>query len=415
MEALEHADLGALTRDGGQAPRSGRSELRRRRGHRLPSRPGAADPGRRRVGRVEARSWRSAPGRSRRSWPMSTATAGSSRPACVPTRVIESADHFEPWMMGVDDPGARDTWPGSTSCAGPTASCGCSRTTSAPRPASPTCWPRAGRRGPPICPWRHRRHGATRRRRYDMLGQTLRDAAPAGGEDPLGGPALRRAAEQRLVGARARSRGRSASRWSPATSLFSRGGRLRAEVDGHAATGGRGLPPHRRGPPARTTTAEPPGSPTLLLEPLRRGTLAVVNPLGCGVADDKLVHAYVEEMVRFYLGEEPLLRSVPTLRPRRPRGARRALLADRRAGGQAAQRAAAARASWSAPTRSRGRRLRQIARRVTDSPQELDRPGARGAVDPSDGVRRPARAAPRGPAPVRDRRRGEVPSRARGR
>jgi len=30
------------------------------------------------------------------------------------------------------------------------------------------------------------------------------------------------------------------------------------------------------------------------------------------VADDKLVHAYVEEMVRFYLGEEPLLESVHT-------------------------------------------------------------------------------------------------------
>jgi len=30
------------------------------------------------------------------------------------------------------------------------------------------------------------------------------------------------------------------------------------------------------------------------------------------VADDKLVHAYVEEMIRFYLDEQPILRSVPT-------------------------------------------------------------------------------------------------------
>lgn len=51
----------------------------------------------------------------------------------------------------------------------------------------------------------------------------------------------------------------------------------------------------------------------LLLAPVRRGTLAVVNPFGAGLADDKLVHAYVEKMVRFYLGEEPLLRSVRTL------------------------------------------------------------------------------------------------------
>ncbi len=44
----------------------------------------------------------------------------------------------------------------------------------------------------------------------------------------------------------------------------------------------------------------------------RRATLACVNAFGTGVADDKLVHGYVEEMVRFYLGEEPLLASVPT-------------------------------------------------------------------------------------------------------
>jgi len=42
------------------------------------------------------------------------------------------------------------------------------------------------------------------------------------------------------------------------------------------------------------------------------GTLACVNAPGTGVADDKLVHAYVEDLVRFYLGEEPLVRSVPS-------------------------------------------------------------------------------------------------------
>jgi len=62
--------------------------------------------------------------------------------------------------------------------------------------------------------------------------------------------------------------------------------------------------------------SHPDGRPTrfgeLLAEPLRRGTVAVVNAFGTGVADDKLAHAYVEEMIRFYNGEEPLLRSVPT-------------------------------------------------------------------------------------------------------
>ena len=50
----------------------------------------------------------------------------------------------------------------------------------------------------------------------------------------------------------------------------------------------------------------------LLLEPLRAGTLSVVNAFGTGVADDKLLHAYVEDLIRFYLGEEPLLPSVRT-------------------------------------------------------------------------------------------------------
>jgi carboxylate-amine ligase len=49
-----------------------------------------------------------------------------------------------------------------------------------------------------------------------------------------------------------------------------------------------------------------------LYEPLRAGTLTCVNGFGTGVADDKLVHAYVEEMIRFYLHEEPLLPSVRT-------------------------------------------------------------------------------------------------------
>lgn len=50
----------------------------------------------------------------------------------------------------------------------------------------------------------------------------------------------------------------------------------------------------------------------LLIEPVRAGRLGLVNQYGTGVADDKLTHAYVEDMIRFYVGEEPVLRSVPT-------------------------------------------------------------------------------------------------------
>jgi uncharacterized circularly permuted ATP-grasp superfamily protein len=50
----------------------------------------------------------------------------------------------------------------------------------------------------------------------------------------------------------------------------------------------------------------------LLLPALRSGRLRCVNAFGSGLADDKLAHAYVERMVDFYLGEAPLLRSVPS-------------------------------------------------------------------------------------------------------
>lgn len=44
-----------------------------------------------------------------------------------------------------------------------------------------------------------------------------------------------------------------------------------------------------------------------------RGRVALRNAPGNGVADDKLVYAYVPEMIRYYLGEKPVLASVPTL------------------------------------------------------------------------------------------------------
>ena len=47
-----------------------------------------------------------------------------------------------------------------------------------------------------------------------------------------------------------------------------------------------------------------------LLPGLASGRLRVVNPFGTGLADDKRTYAYVEDLVRFELGEEPLVRSV---------------------------------------------------------------------------------------------------------
>lgn len=50
----------------------------------------------------------------------------------------------------------------------------------------------------------------------------------------------------------------------------------------------------------------------LLLEPWRAGRVGMVNCYGTGVADDKSVYAHVDDMVRYYLHEEPRIRSVPT-------------------------------------------------------------------------------------------------------
>jgi carboxylate-amine ligase len=50
---------------------------------------------------------------------------------------------------------------------------------------------------------------------------------------------------------------------------------------------------------------------SVLIEPLRRGSVRVLNAFGTGIADDKRTYVYVERLVRFYCGEEPLLRSVP--------------------------------------------------------------------------------------------------------
>ena len=49
-----------------------------------------------------------------------------------------------------------------------------------------------------------------------------------------------------------------------------------------------------------------------LLGPLAAGTLRVINAFGTGVADDKRTFPYVEELVRFFCAEEPLLRSIPS-------------------------------------------------------------------------------------------------------
>lgn len=49
-----------------------------------------------------------------------------------------------------------------------------------------------------------------------------------------------------------------------------------------------------------------------LMEVYRSGRLGLANALGTGIADDKVIYAYVPEMIRYYLGEDPILSNVPT-------------------------------------------------------------------------------------------------------
>jgi uncharacterized circularly permuted ATP-grasp superfamily protein len=51
-----------------------------------------------------------------------------------------------------------------------------------------------------------------------------------------------------------------------------------------------------------------------LLRAWRAGTVAIANAPGAGVADDKVVYAYVPDIIRYYLGEEPAIANVPTYR-----------------------------------------------------------------------------------------------------
>ena len=49
-----------------------------------------------------------------------------------------------------------------------------------------------------------------------------------------------------------------------------------------------------------------------LFNAYRAGTVVLANAVGTGIADDKAVYAYVPAIIRYYLGEEPIIPNVPT-------------------------------------------------------------------------------------------------------
>jgi uncharacterized circularly permuted ATP-grasp superfamily protein len=49
-----------------------------------------------------------------------------------------------------------------------------------------------------------------------------------------------------------------------------------------------------------------------LFDAYRSGNVTLANAVGTGVADDKAIYPYVPALIRYYLGEEPVLRNVET-------------------------------------------------------------------------------------------------------
>ena len=55
-----------------------------------------------------------------------------------------------------------------------------------------------------------------------------------------------------------------------------------------------------------------------LFEAYKKGNVALLNAPGTGVADDKVIYAFVPDMIRYYLDEEPIIPNVDTYLCSRP-------------------------------------------------------------------------------------------------
>ena len=62
-----------------------------------------------------------------------------------------------------------------------------------------------------------------------------------------------------------------------------------------------------------------------LLSVVRGGGVTLANAIGAGVADDKAIYSFVPDIIRFYLGEEPVLANVPSYLLRDPDDCRHVL------------------------------------------------------------------------------------------
>ncbi len=139
-----------------------------------------------------------------------------------------------------------------------------------------------------------------------------------------------------------------------------------------------------------------------LMAAARANNVTIANAVGNGAADDKAVYAYVPDMIRYYLGAEPILPNVTTYLPWDPD--QREMVLDRLdqlvvkpvARVRRVRHRHRVAGVRSGARRDRRRRLRQ--------PEGLRGPGGRPAVHLPDAGRRGAPASPRRPAALRAQR-----------
>ena len=115
----------------------------------------------------------------------------------------------------------------------------------------------------------------------------------------------------------------------------------------------------------------------------RAGRVTIANAVGNGVADDKLVYTYVPAMIRYYLGEDPILRNVETMHlvddaARKDALARRDELVFKRVDGSGGK------GLVIGPDRQRARARRARCSRCEADPAPLDRATGRRPVDVAD-------------------------------
>ena len=117
--------------------------------------------------------------------------------------------------------------------------------------------------------------------------------------------------------------------------------------------------------------------------------------VGTGVADDKAIYHYVPEMIRYYLGEEPILENVHDLPAGRRASSARHVLGAAATSSSSSRRASPAARACSSARRTDEDELDGLADVDPRAARALDRPGGRAALDRARPRRPTATLAPR--------------------